>query len=203
MAWIEYDNNRLRVNNKEISQELDKNNESGCIMFAENLTDGSTSLRINYQVSRNERTSSLPQAIEIKPGLNKIEINVGKITKEFYFYKPREGGARYEVRITGKIVEGKDYKDHDLTRRLLLLMIDSDVPLPSNRLYYKVSGLPMSFSFKDIESSKKAYYALTCPDEGKVEFYIETPIIPNSAVCYPSRDNIEYGITVSYVSEGK
>ena len=37
----------------------------------------------------------------------------------------------------------------------------------------------------------------------KVEFYIETPIIPNSAVCYPSRDNIEYGITVSYVSEGK
>ena len=61
----------------------------------------------------------------------------------------------------------------------------------------------MSFSFKDIESSTKAYYALTCPDEGKVEFYIETPIIPNSAVCYPSRDNIEYGITVSYVSEGK
>lgn len=202
MAWIEYDNSRLRVNNREILEEFSRNNnENGCFMYAENLTDGSRSPRINYEVSRSERTSSLPQAIVIKPGLNKICLNVGKNEKEYYYYKPREGGARFEVRVTGKISEGRDLKVRDMHRKLLLLRIESNVTLPQNRLYYKVRGLPMSFTFNDIEASKPSYYALVCPDDENVEFYIEKPFIPNSAICYPSRSDMEYGITVSYGNE--
>ena len=192
MAWIVFDNNRLRINNEEIRQE-----QGECLIFAENLTKNIRTRKITYIPNEDERRSPFPQAIDISSGLNKIVLSVGNKKKEFYYYKPREGGAHYRISITQKIVEGKDYKDPDKIQRLLLLKIKSDVTLPVNRLYYKVKGFPMNFSFNQIEAGRTVYYSLTCPDDNRVEFYIDQPNIPADAVCYPSKNDIEYGIAVT------
>lgn len=155
-----------------------------------NLTTGrDTNTNVNLMTPN--RCITMPNPIKIDDGVHHIKITINEDTTNPYeenFYLYKKPFHPYVVQINTKT-------DNDR----LKINIQSEIDLPSGRVYFMVEKHSFRFKFPDIKKNKNRYFVIKNPI-GNITFFVDKFSVPSNTydgnpICYPDKvDCVDYGI---------